>query len=596
MRRYPVRKFLGLIALYAALIVGILVLQFKTESVFSKNSGSLRISMAQTQGTGEVMQLKNQFQASFPGLIISADNDTPAVSYNSQNPDDVHNLVLESCQDNFEGKEGSIQLLFADGSYLVFNVSKSQDGKDDGESLSIAAYPANGDDTISLPYKIVSTHNIEEYSAGRMILNSGNSLFALSAPYISEDRLGFVVGNNIATYSAYSPTSKFEFIAVTDMPAADLSLCNTNIKHFKDTLVTRFVRASSDADYTEDEVVSYVAEMASRGSFDDAINNVPDSFKKGSRRTYLSAPYFGRLAALDSTLDLEIERISSMVQNAVSQKNLDVFTIDSIADYILREKKKASVTRLLSFPAEIYAASPENFHPTTAQTSGIIAVYTKLIQADGEKAALLSPVMEPCLEALASYCSIDGGRLVVKENEKEISAEQSIVMGQALLALGNRIQRSDYASAGRVLLNQGLASADSFSLQTLAELYPVLASDNPYYPHCQVLGYYGESSVWAWTCALSVSYKIAADGVVSLSLEFPLNSSEYLYIKGVPNFYAKIEIQQLMYRSDPTFESYNSSGYVYDLETKSLYLKSRHRDRVELIRLWCDPVNNFSSK
>ena len=67
MRRYPVRKFLGLIALYAALIVGILVLQFKTESVFSKNSGSLRISMAQTQGTGEVMQLKNQFQASFPG-------------------------------------------------------------------------------------------------------------------------------------------------------------------------------------------------------------------------------------------------------------------------------------------------------------------------------------------------------------------------------------------------------------------------------------------------------------------------------------------------------------------------------------------------
>ena len=96
MQRYPVRKFLGLIALYAVLIVGILVLQFKTESVFTKSSGSLRISMAQTQGTENEMKLKNQFQVTFPGLMMSVDESNPAVSYNSQAQDDVHNLVLES--------------------------------------------------------------------------------------------------------------------------------------------------------------------------------------------------------------------------------------------------------------------------------------------------------------------------------------------------------------------------------------------------------------------------------------------------------------------------------------------------------------------
>ena len=135
MRKYPVRKFLGLIALYAALIVGILVLQFKTESVFSKSSGSLRISLAQTQGTGDKMQLKNQFQVSFPGLIISANADTPVVSYSSVYPDDIHNLVLESCEENFGGNAGAIQLKFTNGSYLVFQTSTTKIEDVDTETL-----------------------------------------------------------------------------------------------------------------------------------------------------------------------------------------------------------------------------------------------------------------------------------------------------------------------------------------------------------------------------------------------------------------------------------------------------------------------------
>ena len=596
MQRYPVRKFLGLIALYAVLIVGILVLQFKTESVFTKSSGSLRISMAQTQGTENEMKLKNQFQVTFPGLMMSVDESNPAVSYNSQAQDDVHNLVLESYKENYGGNDGAIQLNFTDGSYIVFQVSQSKINDRDSESLLIAAFPANGqDDVISLPYKIMSTHTIEEYASTRMILNSGNTLFALSAPYIGEDRLGFVASNNIATYSEYNPASKFEFVAVSGMPLTDSTLCNTNVKHFRDTLVTRFLHPSADeSEYTESEVIAYVAEMASRGSFDDGINHVPDSFQRGSRRTYLSVPYFGKLAALDGTLDVEVERLSSMVQNAVAQKNMNVFTVDSVIDYILREKKKDTVSRLLSFPVELYGESAEKFHPTVAQASGLISVYTKLLQNDSEKASILAPVMEPCMEILASYCSIVDGRLVVSENDSEIDSRQAIVMGQALLALGTKIQRSDYADAGRVLLNQSLDSPERFNLQTLAELYPVLVPENRYYPHCQVLGYYGDKAVWAWTCSPSVSYRIDGEGIVSINMEFPLNSSEYIYLKGVPNFHSKIEIQQLQYRSDPTFESYNSSGYVYNFDTQSLYLKSRHKARVELVRIWCDPVKNFT--
>lgn len=596
MRKYSVRKILGLLALYVVLIVGILVLQFKTESVLNKTAGGLRISMAQTQGDGDNMKLKNQFQASFNGLLISANNDNSAKSFNSAAPENVRDLVLESFTENYQGNSNAFQLSFTDGSSVVFQTSTTTVDENETEVLTVIASPSNGNDVISLPYKFASTHSIEEFATGRVILNSGKTLFALSAPNIGDDRLNFVTGNNIATYGIYSPASKFEFVAVTGMPLTDSAIYNTNIKQFREALVTKFAHPSaSESDYSEDDVVAYVAEMAVRGNFSEGINAVPDSFKRGSRRTYVSVPYFGKLASLDRTLDLEVENMNSMVKNAVDAKNMDVFTVKYIDDFILREKKKDIVKKLLSFPSELYTASVEGFNPTIEQITGMISVYANLLQNDMEMANLLAPVMEPCMEILASHCSIVDDRLVMADNEVEISKKQQIITGQALLSLGLKTQRADYADAGHLMLNQGFEALETFNLQTLSELYPLLVKENRYYPHCQVLGYYGTNPVWTWTCSPAVSYKIGNDGIVSINLDFPLNSSQYVYVKGVPTFHAKIEIQQLMYRSDPTFESYNSSGYVYNGDTKSLYLKSRHKSRVELIRLWCDPVTNFTT-
>ncbi len=51
-------------------------------------------------------------------------------------------------------------------------------------------------------------------------------------------------------------------------------------------------------------------------------------------------------------------------------------------------------------------------------------------------------------------------------------------------------------------------------------------------------------------------------------------------------------IYDVAFRTDPRFESYNSSGYVYLKESSSLLLKSRHRSRREEIRLiYKEPVS-----
>ena len=40
------------------------------------------------------------------------------------------------------------------------------------------------------------------------------------------------------------------------------------------------------------------------------------------------------------------------------------------------------------------------------------------------------------------------------------------------------------------------------------------------------------------------------------------------------------------FRTDPKFESYNSSGYVYNAETQTMFFKSLHKAQRETIKLY----------
>ena len=84
-------------------------------------------------------------------------------------------------------------------------------------------------------------------------------------------------------------------------------------------------------------------------------------------------------------------------------------------------------------------------------------------------------------------------------------------------------------------------------------------------------------------------------GESSFIIDFPEGDTHYIIIKGVEPFNS-IYIYDMAFRTDPRFETYNSSGYVYSESEKTLYLKSRHKSKNELIRLWCSPVSNYVQK
>ena len=225
MRRHPIRKFVGLTVLYAALIVGIFVMQFKTESVINRVFGDLRISLAQTQGDQNLRKLKNQFQVSYRGLNLVASDTSPVKAFNSASPDAVMDLVL----DNFTETKNSLQLNFAGGSSITFSLSE----EGEGGTLNIFASVGAGLDTISVPYRNASTHTVEELSAGRVILNSKEALLSLTAAEVDSERIYFTTDNPVASYGLYDPSRKFEFVAVAGMPMTDVQAFNTSVKQFR---------------------------------------------------------------------------------------------------------------------------------------------------------------------------------------------------------------------------------------------------------------------------------------------------------------------------------------------------------------------------
>ena len=152
MRKHPVRKFFGLTLLYSAIIVGIFVIQFKSNSVFSKSLGDLNFSISQIQTENNGTSLKNQIKVSFKGITFSADDKNPITAKDSNG--NLRPLFLES----YEELTDSVEFSFNGGAHIMFRQIQDEENS---TALSILAVPPENCTEIFLPYKIAQTYSTE---------------------------------------------------------------------------------------------------------------------------------------------------------------------------------------------------------------------------------------------------------------------------------------------------------------------------------------------------------------------------------------------------------------------------------------------------
>ena len=557
------RKSLGLLFTYIVIIVGIFILQFRSDSVISEKIGNLRISLAETRGDDGTTVLRNRMIASFNGITFTAD-DTHPLTLSVRGERSRRNLALVSWK---KPTPRSCEFAFSGGVSLSFSVS----GGEDAERLTVhASLPENADD-VRLHYEIVPGAAVVSETDTHVQLDIRNSRWEFEAAEIAGGAVAFTGRASVASYSYYDATKKFSFENTSRFASAEPSAYTATITAFKQNLITAF---TSQQDITEQEAVSFVAAMSERGRYNEAINAVPASFRRGVQRTYLSSPYFDTLATMNRSLEQQI----AGYRDIVAQNTIDAFAVSGIVDYMCMHPGSNAVRTLLATAAAVNANSL-----TVSQAASILSAYDSFLSKNGDLAAIIQGAAQVCIDKITESCSVENERITISENGAFVSVVQAAEIGDALVRYGRASGDAALERGGYVILNSYLAESASFDLRTLAALYPIVVHDNPYYPHFALLGFDGGDAVWAWTCAANMTYQNDGSGTVTVTIDFPQSYTHYVIINGIRRF-RTIYIYDLAFRTDPRFETYNSSGYVYRADTNTLLLKSRHKSQLETIR------------
>ncbi len=564
-----IRKALCLLLVDIVIIIGIFVLQFRTDSSIIQKIGNLQFSFSQSENKDNELFLLNKVRISYNGINFYFDDQTPAIVR------DKNSEIIPVSFTGYEKKDDLSYILnFTKDVKVTFELASLEP---DASLAIIADIPSNLQD-FAIPYNFSASMRIQKEEANRVILNTKKSsweasAFSLDSGYFDMNRRDYV-----ATYSLYDETQTFTFDTIVGLEIADLLVYEKNIQNFKDNLVSSYKTNNSESNISEQVIVSYLAAQLENGNYTQALDEIPANLKKSRQRTYLSAPYLNTLEEMHKILESTISDYENKINESANNGNLDIFTVHNISNFMCIHSKPASVIKLLQF-----AAASDISSSSLAQATGILSVYNDLATLNPVYAAYLEPALKACVDRITQACSFENNVLTISENDTFLSVIQAVETGVAIMRYGYICQDVTLQKAGYVLVNSYMSDSSSYDLRTLANLYPIIAYDNKYYPHFEKLDIKG-NNIWAWTCAKSISCEKDTDNSITLTIDFPEKCTHYLIIKGIPQF-SSIYIYNMAFRTDPRFETYNSSGYVYKNGSHTLLLKSRHKSQIETVRL-----------
>lgn len=567
------RKLIGLAILYAIIIVGIFLIQFRSDSLIRKNFHGIKVTLAQTENNANSASLKNSFQISYNGITFSADDGAPVTFSENGTERPVKLLSYEEQESSFAlGFENEIKLIFA-----------LENEDQENAALTISAEMPESAQSVSLNFSPNIGYSMVDLKARSAIFADKTQEFSLNASALLDTVMTLQSGEPFARYEHFVEKNEFSLDTIEVHELATQRAYRESLAKLTNSIIREFLdlsqhNASFATTVSEQTVISFLAAMTDAGRHNEAINAIPKSFTEGTRHTYLSAPFLGGMAATLPTLTMQIENFNTLIAQAVRDRTLDIFTVENIAPYMYTQGNRGNIATLVRMPA-----SMTNFEPTVLQAAGIIRAHAYFREQNSSMAQPLESVLDSCAKKIREALSIEADKVVLTENGFPLSAIEIMTVADALIAYGTEKELSREQSFGYFIANSHIN--DESDLRILAEMYPILIHTNRFYPHFELLRTLETGNIWAYTVSPEIGYQRDENLTISLDVEFPVGLSHYAFIAGITPF-RRIQIYNMDFRTDARFETYNSSGYIYRSNSQMLLLKSRHREQHEIVRLF----------
>lgn len=598
-------RLLGLVVLYSAVFMVLAAVQFARKGNFSQRVGSMLISgqyrtpleAGKVSAAGE-RELSGGISVYFGGL-----------EFRLEDRNDSEGMFLIGA--NGERNSVSAEYMHLSGDQARFTVTG-------GAELVFTSRYANGDYAlwisgefaegitgIDIPFKPQRTSTVLKIGSGEPGISHNGMVYQFSRPSENgKDRRLFIARGAPVSYYA-SPEKKIF------NPANYIGEQAKTPQTFNDALVRwadqRFAWWKANIPYENDEdtVIAYFGESIQRGGYRAALASLSPDFIFGGHRTWESSVYLGGMEqARAGFIAAEREKINR-ISRLISAKSIDLLAENHAIEFL-------SVRGMVSMVDEA-AAYIRGMETTTLEPSQCPGVFQGHAEFSRWRPGASNPfdrLLEQAIRVVSGDIrreadlvfffqdspDADSGEGEAPPADGVVPVEFNLRLGKAIVDWAEKTGNADWAGLGRSVIlsvlslgdNTGAVPATLGNAGDLAEsrisaarLYRIL-TPREYTPHAAAAGS-GVSGIWVWTGAAAVS-AVQESNVLDIAVTFPIGETHYMMIQGVRSF-SNIMLYNINYPTDPRFERYDSSGWVYFPEDQILALKMKHRLAEEHIRI-----------
>lgn len=594
------RRILLLTALYVSIIFGILALQFTSGGSFSLSIGSLMVSGSHETAPDGTETLSLPFHVGVPGLDFFVDDQNSLMAWRSATEGVPLRLV------SMDKIASGVKLSFTDDVGVSFSAEK----RGDSEIVTVSALMPEKYQRIALPYKIVRSAKVEKKNALTLV-RMGKKQFSFSGAQIdapgpdSLRRLSIQRSSPTVYYQTWIPAKGLVLADLSGLPGSSRQEYERAVDGWAASALVSFKDAIAKGNLNEQLVAAYVAEMGRIGMYSAAVESIPESWRAAPGRTWQTNTYFDNLVKTYAGLVVRERDDRTEISRKLTENNPSCFEFPGLVPYLV--DRGSSV--LLKDVARV-AGTVDMETVTAVQAAGILEALMDYPVAVGGQDNPFLPLAESCERKIKGALVRIQGKLYLSPDGKTINSLESFRVAEVLIRYGT-VSDPGWADAGRLLVSSlvsfagdravlpasfGIVAGTKPGAQTgivakpdqvldPARAYPAIVVSNTWFPHALSLAGEAGAGVWAWTCAQSIKISKTPDGGKRVAIRFPQGETHYLVMRGVKPF-SRIVIYGMNFRSDPRYESYNSSGYVYNEETETLYLKMKHKAEYEDVILY----------
>ncbi len=599
MNGHPVRRGFISVAVYIALFLGIIVLQFSRQSAFNISIGTLALSGNYADAASlpsvaaDAKAVTGSVSLFFRGMEFRLSESDGLASAPADVSSDMSKLEADKPVAIKEADDGATAYLRS-GAEISFSLQYLNGV----ESLVIQAKLTAGQTELRVPYKPTRSARVVELDDGRSGIVYADEPYAF-VPNAVDDTTRLLIFRPQAPLVVYGKVPSLKRVSPLDLVspiAANDESYSQALSVWRRSAYARWERAMAGTP-NEETIVAYVAEALARNNYRSAVASAPRSFVDGVDRGYISAPYFGRLDIGAKTLIASEREALSRLSRLANERDISLFAEPNMVAFIAERASKTLNDDVDSFAR---ALDPSSITPALAV--GLMEGYIDWrngAAANNPYERLIDHAFFVIGETLRSSPS----GLVFPTSGDRVDTASALRLGRALERAASVQRENVWRNLGRTILWSALQKADEdgslpaafvftegqepepsgSSRLSAARVYSTLSGRNTL-PHSVPLAPEPGAGLWAWTCSPSVSLQESGNSI-DIAVSFGIGDTHYMILRGIKPF-KKIQLYGIDYRTDPRFERYDSSGWAYTADDRTLLLKMKHRSEIEHIKIF----------